>query len=143
MTDAGIADQLSSWGKIVTIETQGRTTSRPARAGVGFIEEPDGSLLVAAGDVTADWAQNLQANPACRLTMESRTWPAVADELAGADRNLAIRELILKYGTPAERLGAGPAFRLRPTGGSGPAVRDAPGASAREAARDAPGEAGR
>ena len=118
MTDTDIADQLSSWGKIVTIQTEGRLTARPARAGVGFIEEADGSLLVAAGDATADWARNLEANPACRLTMESRTWPAVAELLAGEDRFRAIRELILKYGTPAERLGAGPAFRLRRIGDS-------------------------
>ena len=116
MTDAEIADQLSGWGKIVTIETLGRTTSRPARAGVGFIEQADGSLLVAAGDAAADWARNLEANPGCRLTMAGQTWPAVAELLAGELRFTAIRELILKYGTPAERLGAGPAFRLRRAG---------------------------
>jgi len=33
--------------------------------------------------------------------------------LDGAARNAAIGALILKYGTPAERLGRGPAFRLR------------------------------
>jgi hypothetical protein len=38
------------------------------------------------------------------------------EELDGADRARAITELILKYGTPAESLGAGPAFRLRPAG---------------------------
>jgi deazaflavin-dependent oxidoreductase (nitroreductase family) len=116
MTDAEIADQLSGWGKIVMVETVGRITARPARAGVGFVQEADGSLLVAAGDASADWALNLQANTACRLTMESRTWAAVAEQLEGPERFMAIRELILKYGTPAERLGAGPAFRLRPAG---------------------------
>jgi len=37
----------------------------------------------------------------------------VAEPLDGAERNVAITALILKYGTPAERLGRGPAFRLR------------------------------
>jgi hypothetical protein len=30
-------------------------------------------------------------------------------------RAAAIRDLILRYGTPSERLGAGPVFRLRPS----------------------------
>jgi hypothetical protein len=36
----------------------------------------------------------------------------VAVALSGADHSDAIVALILRYGTPAERLGAGPAFRL-------------------------------
>jgi hypothetical protein len=39
---------------------------------------------------------------------------AVAVPLESPDQARAVRELILKYGTPAERLGRGPAFRLRP-----------------------------
>ena len=34
-------------------------------------------------------------------------------------RSDAIVALILRYGTPAERLGAGPAFRLEPTDAAG------------------------
>jgi hypothetical protein len=37
----------------------------------------------------------------------------VGEPLAGAEANAGIVALILKYGTPAERLGRGPAFRLR------------------------------
>ena len=37
----------------------------------------------------------------------------VARELAGHKHAAAVRDLILKYGQPAERLGAGPAFELR------------------------------
>ena len=117
MIDAEIADQLAGWGKIVIVETRGRITGRLARAGVGFVEQADGSLLMAAGEVSADWALNLQADPICSLRLESRMWVAVAELLAGPEQSMAIRELILKYGTPAERLGAGPAFRLRPAGG--------------------------
>jgi hypothetical protein len=40
------------------------------------------------------------------------SFEAVAEPLDGAARNAAIASLILKYGTPAERLGRGPAFRL-------------------------------
>ena len=109
-----IGDQLAGWGTVVRIVTRGRVTGREASAAVGFIEEPDGSLLVAAGDPDAGWARNLEAEPACRLTVAERTWDAVAEPLDRAEAARTIAELILRYGTPAERLGRGPAFRLRP-----------------------------
>jgi len=43
-----------------------------------------------------------------------RRFTAVAEELDRPDHGRAIRELILRYGTPSEGLGAGPSFRLRP-----------------------------
>lgn len=92
-------------------------TGREAAAAVGFIEEPDGSLLVAAGDPDAGWARNLEAEPACRLTVAERTWDAVAEPLDPVAAGRAVAGLILRYGTPAERLGRGPAFRLRPVVG--------------------------
>jgi hypothetical protein len=79
------------------------------------VEEADGSLLVAAGEPDADWARNLEIEPACTLTVGERTWPAVAERLEQAESGMVVRELILRYGTPAERLGRGPAFRLRPS----------------------------
>lgn len=88
-------------------------TGRVVAAAVGFIEEPDGSLLVAAGDPDADWARNLEADPACGLTVGDRSWAAVAEPLGPAEAARTVAELILRYGTPAERLGRGPAFRLR------------------------------
>ena len=80
---------------------------------VGFVEEPDGSLLVAAGDPDADWARNLDADPRCRVTVGDLTRDAVAESLDSEEAARAVTELILRYGTPAERLGRGPAFRLR------------------------------
>jgi hypothetical protein len=80
---------------------------------VSFHEEADGSLLVAAGTPDTGWAQNLEADPSAVVTIGDRSFPATAEPLAGADFATAIRELILKGGTPAERLGHGPAFRLR------------------------------
>jgi hypothetical protein len=47
------------------------------------------------------------------VTIGERTRAATAEPLDGPERARAVRELILRYGTPAERLGAGPAFRLR------------------------------
>ena len=108
-------EQLAAWGKVVLLETTGRVTGRTIRTPVGFVDEPDGSLLVAAGDPGASWAANLFAEPACHGTIGERRRTYRAEELDGADRARTVAELILKYGTPAERLGAGPAFRLRPT----------------------------
>lgn len=103
-----------AWGRVVRVETIGRVTGRPARAVVGFSERPDGSLLVAAGSPRADWALNLLADPRCRITVGDATRSATARVLEGPEHGAAVRELILKYGTPAEGLGAGPAFELRP-----------------------------
>ncbi len=109
-----IATELTAWGKVVTIVTTGRRTGELIRAAVGYLEEPDGSLLVAAGEPDADWTRNLDANPACQLTLGDRTWPAVAEPLEPSAMGSVVAGLILRYGTPAERLGRGPAYRLRP-----------------------------
>ncbi|HEY7025019.1 MAG TPA: nitroreductase family deazaflavin-dependent oxidoreductase [Candidatus Limnocylindrales bacterium] len=115
MRDAdAIGRELAEWGKVVLIETHGRTTGTPVRTAVGFVVEPDGSLLVAAGADDADWALNLRHDPECAATVGDRTAKYLATELHGAEGNSAISSLILKYGTPAERLGRGPAFRLQP-----------------------------
>lgn len=82
---------------------------------VGFIEEPDDGLLLAAGEPDADWARNLEADPRCRVTVGERSWEALAEPLDAADANRAVAQLILRYGTPAEKLGRGRAFRLRPS----------------------------
>jgi hypothetical protein len=80
---------------------------------VGYVEEPDGSVLVAAGD-SARWALNLLAQPRVHVEIGERAFTAIAEGLDATDHAKAIRELILRYGTPAERLGRGLSFRLRP-----------------------------
>jgi len=110
-------EQLAAWGKVVLLESTGRVSGRRRRTAVGFVEEPDGSLLVAAGHPDTAWALNLLAEPACHGTIGDRRRAYLAEELEGPDRSRAISSLILKYGTPAEGLGSGPAFRLRPTEG--------------------------
>ena len=109
-----IGEQLSQWGKVALVDSRGRHTGRPARAAVGFVEESDGSLLVAAGSETADWALNLLADPRCTVAIGDVGAEYRAEPIAAADAAAAISALILKYGTPAERLGRGPVFRLRP-----------------------------
>lgn len=83
---------------------------------MGYVEEADGSLIVAAGDPETDWGRNLLADPRCFVTLSGDRWPASAEPLTGAEAARAVRDLILRYGTPAERLGRGPAFRLRRAG---------------------------
>ena len=75
---------------------------------------------MAAGASDADWALNLEADPRCRVEIgERRLWAAAAP-LEGSDRHRAIAGLILRYGTPAERLGDGPVFRIVPAPEPGP-----------------------
>jgi hypothetical protein len=68
---------------------------------------------VAAGD-RALWADNLLADPSVEVEVGERRFQAIAEPLEGADHGRVVRGLILRYGTPAERLGRGPTFRLRP-----------------------------
>jgi len=88
-------------------------SGRPATAAVGYVEEPDGSVLIAAGSADADWVRNLEMDPRCRVTIGDASWSGEAEVVEGAAAHRVIRELILRYGTPAERLGAGPVFRVR------------------------------
>jgi deazaflavin-dependent oxidoreductase (nitroreductase family) len=113
MTDE-IGEQLAEWGTVAIVETRGWRTGTGARAAVGYVQGPDGSLLVAAGRPETAWARNLQADPECAVTIAGRRSEYVAEELDGDDRNAAVASLILRYGTPAEGLGRGPVFRLRP-----------------------------
>jgi hypothetical protein len=93
-------------------------TGKPATTAVGFVELADGSLLVAAGSEDADWALNLRSDARCTALVGELSTRFVARELHDAERNDAITALILKYGTPAERLGRGPAFRLETSSGA-------------------------
>jgi deazaflavin-dependent oxidoreductase (nitroreductase family) len=113
-------EDLVASGRFARLETQGRRSGDRRPVTIGFVEEADGSLLVAAGEPGADWAANLDLEPGCRVTIGDLTRAATAEPLDGADFARAIRELILRYGTTAEGLGSGPAYRLRfATGGGG------------------------
>jgi deazaflavin-dependent oxidoreductase (nitroreductase family) len=108
-----VGEQLAGWGKVVRLETRGRTSGNRIAVAVGYVEESDGSLLVAAGSDDAAWARNLFADPRVHAAVGDEEWDASAEPLEGADAARAVRELILRYGTPAERLGRGPVFRIR------------------------------
>ncbi|HXG25358.1 MAG TPA: nitroreductase family deazaflavin-dependent oxidoreductase [Candidatus Binatia bacterium] len=110
-----LGEQLAGWGKVIRLETRGRTSGRPVQVAVGYVEDPDepDALLVAAGGPETDWARNLLADPLCGVTLGDEGWPATAEPLEGSEAARAVTRLILRYGTPAERLGRGPVFRLR------------------------------
>jgi hypothetical protein len=88
-------------------------SGRDVDVALGFVEEPDGSVLVAAGADDADWARNLEVDPRCHVSIGDSAWDADAEPLVGPEAHRAVRELILRYGTSAERLGRGAVFRLR------------------------------
>jgi deazaflavin-dependent oxidoreductase (nitroreductase family) len=114
-------DELVASGRFVRIETRGAVSGLARPVTVGFVEDEEGlrgALLVAAGGTDNAWAGNLLAQPACRVTTGDRSFDAVAEPLDPADHARAIRGLILRYGTPAEGLGHGPSFRLRPVDGA-------------------------
>jgi len=106
-------DELVAAGRYARLETRGRVSGLPRVVTIGFVEEHDGTILLAAR-AGAHWADNLLADPRCVVTVGERSWSAVAEELEGSEFGRTIREHILRYGTPAEMLGHGPAFRLRP-----------------------------
>lgn len=110
--------ELASWGRVLLLETRGRRSGVRRVTPVGFVEEPDGSLLVAAGSPGTGWARNLLAEPRCRVAWATEDRRCVAEPLPDDEAARAVTALILRYGTPAEGLGSGPAFRLRtvPTG---------------------------
>ena len=113
LTHDPVGEQLAAWGKVAMLETIGRNSGKRFESAVGFIEEDDGCMLVAAGSDTADWVLNLRANPHAKATVGERS--AVYDqavELEGEERSAILVALILKYGTPSEGLGRGPVFRL-------------------------------
>ena len=109
-------DDLVASGRFVRIETRGERSGLARTVTVGFIEDAavPGALLVAAGSADTAWARNLLADPACRVRIGDRSFDAIAEPLDGREHARAIRELILRYGTPAEGLGHGTSFRLRP-----------------------------
>ena len=109
-------DELVRDGRVARLQLHGHRTGEPRMVTVGYIELPDGSIVVAAQSDEAAWARNLEADPRATVTIGDRTFTARAERLDDADprRIAAVRELILRYGTPSERLGRGPVFVLAP-----------------------------
>lgn len=121
-----MGERLAQEGRVVMLSTRGRVTGRTTRAAVGFVEEPDGSLLVAASTPETHWARNLAAHPLLFVARSGQSGAYRAEVLEGSDFAAAVTALILRYGTTAERLGRGPAFRLHPEADEFPGSDDIP-----------------
>lgn len=102
--------------RFARLRMRGRRSGESREVTVGFVSEPDGSILVAAGNRDRAWAANLLADPAVDVILAGRSFVGEADLLDDRDprRGRAVRELILRYGTPSEGLGSGPIFVIRP-----------------------------
>jgi deazaflavin-dependent oxidoreductase (nitroreductase family) len=106
--------ELVALGRVAHLVARGRTSGEPRSVAVGFVDESDGSVLVAANGPEQDWAQNLLHDPEVAVEIGPRSFRATAEPLDGPEHSRAVRGLILRYGTPSEGLGRGPSFRLRP-----------------------------
>ena len=115
---------LVALGRVARLVTTGRITGLPREVAVGYVEEPDGSILVAANSPHTAWAANLLADPHVEVEIGDRRFRAIAEELDRDDHGRAVRGLILRYGTPSEGLGSGASFRLRPADGSADPASD-------------------
>jgi deazaflavin-dependent oxidoreductase (nitroreductase family) len=111
--------ELVAHGRVARLVTIGRISGAPRDVAVGYVDEPDGSILVAANDAHTAWGHNLLANPAVSVEIADRRFEAIAEPLDRADHGRVVRELILRYGTSSEGLGNGPSFRLRPITAAG------------------------
>jgi deazaflavin-dependent oxidoreductase (nitroreductase family) len=109
-------DELVRDGRVARLELRGHRSGLPRTVTVGFVERDHGALVVAARSGGAAWARNLEADPRATVTIGERTIAVVADRLDDRDprRIAAVRDLILRYGTPSEGLGSGPVFLLSP-----------------------------
>jgi hypothetical protein len=103
-----LEDDLVAWGRVLRVETRGRMTGRVASATSGQ-DRPDGALVVAA---SSPETHRPTSRPTGLPDHDRRRVGRRARELEGPERAAAVRDLILRYGTPAESLGAGPAFEI-------------------------------
>lgn len=123
-------ERMASSGRMAMIETVGRTSGNRYRTPVGYVRHDDGSVWLGAGRAEAQWPKNLLATPRCRVRIGGSELDYEAIALAGEERARAVAAIQAKYGAPAQRVGTGPVFVLRPASaggaGTGPA-EDAPG----------------
>jgi deazaflavin-dependent oxidoreductase (nitroreductase family) len=109
-------DDLASDVRFARLRTRGRRSGVERSVTVGFVDDGSGAILVAAGTPDSDWAFNLLADPAVEVAIGDRVFTGTAEFIEEGDprRGRAIRDLILRYGTPSEGLGSGPIFLIRP-----------------------------
>jgi deazaflavin-dependent oxidoreductase (nitroreductase family) len=113
---AALDEAFAGDTRFARLRTRGRRSGEWRAVTVGFVDEPDGSILVAAGSLDRAWAANLLVDGTVEVDAAGRAFDGEAEVLDDRDprRGRAVRELILRYGTPSEGLGSGPIFVIRP-----------------------------
>ncbi|MFL5642287.1 MAG: nitroreductase family deazaflavin-dependent oxidoreductase [Chloroflexota bacterium] len=107
---------LAADERFARLRILGRRTGSERSVTVGYVAGEGETIVVAAGTPDAAWARNVLAQPSVEVSVAGRTFAAVAEPLEDGDprRGRAVRDLILRYGTPSEGLGSGPIFILHP-----------------------------
>jgi deazaflavin-dependent oxidoreductase (nitroreductase family) len=109
--------------KVLLLETTGHKSGQPRSVGLSHLEE-DGRYYVVASYAGEDrdpaWAKNLRAQPKATVTVAGRSFPVVARQLEGEEREAMFARFVeadAAYGEYVERTSREiPVFELRPEG---------------------------
>jgi deazaflavin-dependent oxidoreductase (nitroreductase family) len=109
--------------KVLLLETTGNKSGQPRSVGLSHIEQ-DGRYFVAASYAGEDrdpaWAKNLRAQPKAAVTVSGRSFPVVARQLEGQEREAIFARFVEAdpaYGEYVDRTSREiPVFELRPEG---------------------------
>ena len=109
--------------KVLLLETTGNKSGQPRSVGLSHLER-DGRYFVAASYAGEDrdpaWAKNLRAQPKASVTVAGRSFPVVARQLEGGEREAMFARFVeanSAYGEYTQRTAREiPVFELRPDG---------------------------
>ena len=108
---------------VLLLETTGNKSGQPRSVGLSHLER-DGRFFVVASYAGEDrdpaWAKNLRAQPKAMITVAGRSFPVVARQLEGEEREAMFARFVegdAAYGEYVERTSREmPVFELRPEG---------------------------
>ena len=76
---------------LVLLTTTGRRSGNPHTVPIGFVQDPDGNLLLFGSNMGApkdpDWCRNIEADPHVVVEVTGRVFDARAEILTGAERD--------------------------------------------------------
>jgi deazaflavin-dependent oxidoreductase (nitroreductase family) len=109
--------------QVLLLETTGNKSGQPRSVGLSHLEQ-DGRYFVVASYAGEDhdpaWAKNLRAQPKAKVTLSGRSFPVVARQLEGEEREAVFTRFVEAdpaYGEYVERASREiPVFELRPAG---------------------------
>jgi len=102
-------------GRVGILATTGAKTGQRRTAPLGFVQRPDGSVLIGSGTKESrGWTVNLKANPACSFKIKGTEGRYRAALVPADQRDEALAEFKAKMGSFAERADWGDLFVLVP-----------------------------